>query len=494
VKVVYSNDAGTTGMTILAVFFDMGGTIETFRFTREMRLKATSGFKRLLNSKGIDLHLSNNELFELISSGLDYYHKWAIDSLIELPPSRVWKEYILVDYPQFFPILDQIGEELMYWIETNYYERSLRSEIPFVLDKLSKMGMVIGLISNVCSLSQVPENLRKYGIIRYFDTIVTSSGYGRRKPDPSIFHQAAFLAKIPTSRCAYVGDRITRDIIGSKKAGFRLAIQITHDFEHGEIDEGAQPDAVIQSMDEIINIIQEENLLKKSSPSDSLPIKAFLFDAGDILYHRPKSGHHLRSFLNEIGLVDIEIPIDKKKQLRDQAYKGLISQNQQREEIMFYLGITDPQLVQRGCQALEDDDNNVIFFPGVQETLRTLKQNGFLLGIITDTANPISVKLRWFENGGFADVWDSIVSSHEIGIEKPDPKIYQAALDHLGLKPHQAVFVGHNPIELDGANKIGMTTVAFNQDPGAKADFSITHFNDLLSIQFMESSSEGQRI
>jgi FMN phosphatase YigB (HAD superfamily) len=47
---------------------------------------------------------------------------------------------------------------------------------------------------------------------------------------------------------------------------------------------------------------------------------------------------------------------------------------------------------------------------------------------------------------------------------------------------------------LDGANKIGMTTVAFNQDPGAKADFSITHFNDLLSIQFMESSSEGQRI
>ncbi len=249
-------------MTIKAVFFDMGGTIETFRFDREMRYKATPALNDLLISKYIDLLLTQNDLFELITSGLDRYHKWAIDSLIELPSNRVWKDYILVDYPQFFPILDQTGEELMYWIETNYYERSLRPEIPSVLDKLAKMGMVIGLISNVCSLSQVPENLRKYGIIQYFNTIVTSSGYGRRKPDPSIFHQAAFLAKIPTSRCAYVGDRITRDIIGSKKAGFRLAIQITHDFEHGEIDEGAQPDAVIHSMDELINIIQERKSSK----------------------------------------------------------------------------------------------------------------------------------------------------------------------------------------------------------------------------------------
>ncbi len=136
----------------------------------------------------------------------------------------------------------------------------------------------------------------------------------------------------------------------------------------------------------------------------------------------------------------MDIPMDKKRQLRDQAYKGLITQNQQREEIMFHLGITDPKLVQRGCHALEDDDNNVIFFPGVQETLKTLKQNGYLLGIITDTANPISVKLSWFENGGFADVWDSIVSSQEIGVEKPDPKIYQAALDHLGITTFSSSF------------------------------------------------------
>ena len=67
-----------------------------------------------------------------------------------------------------------------------------------------------------------------------------SSEYGRRKPDPAIFHYAARLAKVPTSECIYIGDRIARDVVGAKRAGFHMAIQIAHDFQHGEQDEGAQ--------------------------------------------------------------------------------------------------------------------------------------------------------------------------------------------------------------------------------------------------------------
>ena len=53
-------------------------------------------------------------------------------------------------------------------------------------------------------------NLKEYGIRQYFDPIVLSSEYGRRKPDPAIFHYAARLANVPTSECLYVGDRIAR--------------------------------------------------------------------------------------------------------------------------------------------------------------------------------------------------------------------------------------------------------------------------------------------
>ena len=130
-------------MTIQAVFFDMGGTIETFRSDRELRLKATPALNNLLLSKGIKLDLETNAIFNLINFGLDNYHKWSIDSLIELSPARVWKEFILIDYPQFFTVLDEIGEELMFWIDTNYYERFLRPEVPQVLEKLKTWASLL---------------------------------------------------------------------------------------------------------------------------------------------------------------------------------------------------------------------------------------------------------------------------------------------------------------------------------------------------------------
>jgi putative hydrolase of the HAD superfamily len=81
------------------------------------------------------------------------------------------------------------------------------------------MGYKIGLISNVTSLGQVPLNLTQYAIKGYFNPIVLSIEYGRRKPDPAIFHYAARLANSPTSECVYIGDRVARDILGSKRTG-----------------------------------------------------------------------------------------------------------------------------------------------------------------------------------------------------------------------------------------------------------------------------------
>jgi HAD superfamily hydrolase (TIGR01509 family) len=134
---------------------------------------------------------------------------------------------------------------------------------------------------------------------------------------------------------------------------------------------------------------------------------------------------------------------------------------------------------------LDDEANNVQFFEGVAETLCSLKDEGFMLGIITDTALPVHVKLNWFERGGFGDVWDSVVSSRELGIRKPNPKIYKVALRQLGVTGDQAVFIGHKSSELDGAKAVGIRTIAFNYEKGAKADIYLDHFSSLLKIQQM---------
>jgi putative hydrolase of the HAD superfamily len=468
-------------VTIKAVLFDMGGTIQTFWHTPELRLKATPGIQQRLLAAGIDLQLDNQHLYEVVAAGLENYHVWSMETLDELPAQRVWREFILQDFEASARLSGPAAEDLMFYVETNYYTREMRPEIPSTLEAIRKMGLKIGLISNAGSQGQVSANLREYGIIDYFDPIVISCVYGRRKPDPSIFHYAARLLNTPASECAYVGDRINRDIVGARRAGYGLAIQIQHDFKHGETDEGATPDVVIRKMTQLLDVLRSEQKVNQANtePGD---VRAILFDAGDLLYYRPSGEERLQSFLNEVTGDGKIITDEQKAALNAKAFRGLMSLDQYYEEIVRHCGVTQPDDIARGKAILDAEGNQVEFFPGVRDTLIALKAAGYYLGIITDTAQPVYVKLAWFEKGGFGNVWDTIISSKEIGTCKPDPKIYHAALNQLGLSSKQAVFVGHKTSELDGASAVGIHTVAFNNDPTAKAEYYIKTFGELLQV------------
>jgi putative hydrolase of the HAD superfamily len=467
-------------MTIKAVIFDMGGTIETFGFTHELRMNAMHDLVQMLKKGGIELGMSNEDLLQTIENGIKRYHDFCLMSLIEYSPERVWNDFVFKGLNVDREKVNLIAEELAMFVENRFYERNMRGEVPEVLKEIRKMGLKIGLISNVNSRGQVPENLEKYGIKDFFNPIVLSSEYGIRKPDPSIFHYAARLMNVPTSACIYVGDRISRDIIGSKKAGYKLSIQIEHDFKHGESDEGANPDAVICNMKELLPLLNQALALPNQMPASG--VRAFLFDAGDVLYYRPKKKQDFATFLQKIGVDDSKKRSAEKEALTRQAFKGQIDQDQFFSAYLNLLGINEPQLISEGKRVLQDENSDVKFFKGVRDTLLELKKKGYMLGIITDTANSVQAKLQWFELGGFGHVWDSIISSKEVGMEKPDPGMYNAALEQLGITADQAVFVGHRKSELDGARAVGIKTIGYNYDEDAQADIYITSFVELLKI------------
>jgi HAD superfamily hydrolase (TIGR01509 family) len=226
-----------------------------------------------------------------------------------------------------------------------------------------------------------------------------------------------------------------------------------------------------------------------ASPAGSRPIQAMIFDAGDVLYHRPRRYQKLAAFLGSQGIDASIIVGEDVKLLEQQAFKGLISRDQYREALLRLYGIVQPCQIEKGKLVLNEEDNDIEFFDGVREALQALKKKGCLLGIITDTAVPISEKLNWFERGGFAEVWDSIISSKEVGIRKPDPRIFQAALKQLGVSASRAVFVGHKKTELDGARAIGMKTAAYNYETDASADYYIGKLADLLDLQAVGAPS-----
>ena len=69
--------------------------------------------------------------------------------------------------------------------------------------------------------------------------------------------------------------------------------------------------------------------------------------------------------------------------------------------------------------------------------IRALKPQ-FKIGIISNAWSELPVAL---ENWGIADAFDIVVGSGDEGIMKPDPRIYQIALDRLAVQPPEAVFV-----------------------------------------------------
>jgi putative hydrolase of the HAD superfamily len=478
-------------MKLQAVFFDMGGTIETFRYDRALRIKNACQIRACLEKGGIQLALTDEQLADVITSGIAAYHRWNIASRIEIAPAQVWKNYVLKDFSVSEESLEPIAEELAFLYETRFYERQMTPEMPAVLACIRELGLKIGCISNVQSRGQVPKNLKEYGILDYFSPIVLSSEYGRRKPDPAIFYHAARLAQVPTSACVYVGDKIDRDISGAKNAGFRLAVQIHHVYDDGECREGAVPDAVIHDMRELLPILEREIENDRQAALTVVPkaIDAIFFDAGDILYYRPQKRLNLNRFLaTQLTQIDPEFE-QKNRDLIDQAYCGEINRHDYYIELLKLYGLQDASVLAAGIEALEQDDHTVEIFSGVPATLRELKRQGFLLGIITDTALSPTIKLEWFEKAGFGNVWDSIISSKEMGVRKPNPEIYRAALGQFGVVPHRAVFVGHKKSELDGAKDIGMQTIAFNYEQDVLADFYVEQFSDLITLPLIKDNT-----
>ena len=99
--------------------------------------------------------------------------------------------------------------------------------------------------------------------------------------------------------------------------------------------------------------------------------------------------------------------------------------------------------------------------PYLDEVLTFLKRKGLKLGIITNTVTSREEHVR--EALRKIDVekyFSLIITSVDVGHEKPDERIFMTALRALKVKPHESVMVG-NRISTDivGGNRMGMKTI-----------------------------------
>jgi putative hydrolase of the HAD superfamily len=120
--------------------------------------------------------------------------------------------------------------------------------------------------------------------------------------------------------------------------------------------------------------------------------------------------------------------------------------------------------------------------------LDSLRERGLKTGLVSNTMDPPWILLRDLEEQELAQRLDAVVFSSEIGVRKPRPEIFHAALERLEVAPERALFVGDRlHADVRGAHDVGMRTVQAmwfraEEEDDVEPDFRAFTQLDVLNI------------
>lgn len=248
---------------IRGVLFDLGGTLHTASSPPGRDIWFARRLLERLEDYGIALNVGPEELARKLYENGEAYKHHSEKELREFPAAEIWSGWYLRDWKISREKLEPIAEELSFLYDYERVKAMRRPYIKETLDALRAQGMKLGLISNIISLSVAPHFLVEYGVREYMDCIVLSSATGIRKPSAEIFRAAERELGLRPEELAYVGDTLSRDVLGARNAGWKLMIQIKSSSgakrDKGLENSGLKPDYIIQELNEIPEIIRREN-------------------------------------------------------------------------------------------------------------------------------------------------------------------------------------------------------------------------------------------
>lgn len=234
---------------IEAIFLDLGNTLRILLKDAEHQNAARRKIVELIGTK------ENPEAFcEKLNARYKTYRKWACEHLTEAPESELWTRWMTPDFPA--EKIAPLGAELTYQFRQSMGRRVVVEHGRDVVAELQRRGYILGIISNLIGTREIPKWLQEEGFESYFKPVVLSSIFGKRKPDPAIYLEAARLAGVEPSRCAYVGDNLKRDVTGTRQSGFGMVVIMISSEELAEetITDENRPDVIIHEFKELLDI------------------------------------------------------------------------------------------------------------------------------------------------------------------------------------------------------------------------------------------------
>jgi putative hydrolase of the HAD superfamily len=155
----------------------------------------------------------------------------------------------------------------------------------------------------------------------------------------------------------------------------------------------------------------------------------------------------------------------KSKNLRVKWQRSEISSKEFWKQLAAILNISD-------VKSLENTSNKIFMKytkpnKKVIEIIKKLKENNFKVVALSNTVEP---HVMFHKKKGHYKIFDKAFLSNELGMRKPELRIFEYVLDKMNVKANECVFIDDKKINLIAAKILGMKTIFFKNSEMLKKD------------------------
>jgi putative hydrolase of the HAD superfamily len=124
-------------------------------------------------------------------------------------------------------------------------------------------------------------------------------------------------------------------------------------------------------------------------------------------------------------------------------------------------------------------------YPETESVLTELKSKNIKLGVLSNTAYGADKEYLLAGTPGLMQYFDVVLTSTEVGFRKPHTKGFLQLIGELKVNAVDCLFVGDEPVDVIGANRVGMISVLINRsnekrDYGQK--YTVNSLTDILKL------------
>lgn len=321
----------------------------------------------------------------------------------------------------------------------------LDEEITGIIRTLRDKGIRTALLSNFSA--ELAQWLADLGLKELFDAVVISAEVGATKPDPAIYRQVLERLGVAPEEALFVDDwRANVEAaqnLGMMGVRFRGTVSLQRALSAAGLP---------------------------VSPPVICPVpglRAVIFDWGGVLSPL--------NFLNRSTYWEARLNLPSgtlDRVLWGPEWKlleiGALAQEEYDAHIARSLGLPDREAVQRFYREYYADDG---LDQRVVAAIRALRGR-YRVALLTNAFPGHAESLRRRYGFDPRAEFDLYVNSAEVGLAKPDPAIYQLALDRLDVRPAEAVFIDDHVRNTDAARLLGMHTIVYADPETALADLA----------------------